>query len=106
MGTNLSTLTPIVQATRTATGALAGVANAAGALGNLIVASPQTTVGYQPQNPTQASGQIVPQGPSFVFHYEGEQSVDLESDITDHFIEDNSPIQDLIALRPAIIETH
>lgn len=41
-----------------------------------------------------------------MFHYEGEQTVAIESDITDHFIEDNTAIQDQIALKPEIITTH
>lgn len=37
----------------------------------------------------------------FVFDYEGETSVNLSADITDHYAEDNTAIQDHIALRPA-----
>lgn len=36
----------------------------------------------------------------FVFDVEGETSVTLESDITDHYVEDNSAIQDHWAVRP------
>lgn len=36
----------------------------------------------------------------FVFDYEGEEQITLESEITDHFAEDNSSVQDHIALRP------
>lgn len=103
---NLSTLTPIIQATKVATGALSVVSTAANGLANLIIASPQTTTGYQPQNPNSTNGQILAQGPSFVFNFEGEQSITLESDITDHYSEDNVAVQDQIALRPVIIETH
>lgn len=106
MATTLSTLAPIVQAGQTATAALGAAASTAQSLSNLIVASPQNTTGYQPQNPSTNTGQISNQGPSFVFNYEGEQSVTLESDITDHFTETNSPIQDQIALRPPLLETH
>lgn len=36
----------------------------------------------------------------FVFDYEGESSISLASEITDHYIEDNTAIQDHIAKRP------
>lgn len=87
---NLSSLAPL---TTTAT-----------ALSNLVLVSPQKVIGYQPQN---ASDDITAeQPPSLLFHYEGEQTVALESDITDHFVEDNTAIQDQIALKPETITTH
>ncbi|MDR3244663.1 MAG: hypothetical protein LBT79_07945 [Elusimicrobiota bacterium] len=39
----------------------------------------------------------------FIFDVKGEESVDFESDITDHYIESNSPLQDHIALKPIIV---
>lgn len=36
----------------------------------------------------------------FVFDYEGDDELAMESDITDHFAEDNSSTQDHIALKP------
>lgn len=39
----------------------------------------------------------------FVFDIINEDSVNLESDITDHYIEDNTTIQDQIALRPEVV---
>ena len=39
----------------------------------------------------------------FVFDYEGEDRLTMESDITDHYAEDNTAIQDHIALRPKMI---
>lgn len=78
------------------------------ALANLILVTPQSTVGYQPQR--QAAGVNVAisksYDPAILFHYEGDQSVLLESDITDHYVEDNSAINDQIALRPEIVTTH
>jgi hypothetical protein len=67
--------------------------------------SPQKTQGYQPQNPPNADGtpNTAQQPPSLLFHYEGENQSILESDITDHYIEDNTAIQDQIALRPEIV---
>ena len=37
----------------------------------------------------------------FVFDYEAETAVHLQADITDHYTEQNTPIQDHIALRPS-----
>lgn len=83
--------------------ALSNIATAATSLSNLILVSPQKTIGYQPQN---AEGVERQQPPPILFHYEGEQTVSLESDITDHYVEDNTAIQDQIALKPEIITTH
>jgi hypothetical protein len=85
---------------------LAPITTAATALSNLILVSPQSTVGYQPQNPTSPNGQTSQPPPAILFHYEGEQTVSLESDITDHYIEDNTAIQDQISLKPETITTH
>jgi len=85
---------------------LSNITNAATALSNLILVSPQKTIGYQPQSPPSKNGQQQQQPPSILFHYEGEQTALLESDITDHFVEDNTAIQDQIALKPEIITTH
>lgn len=94
MTINLSALTPIT--------------TAATALSNLILVSPQSTVGYAPQNPPNADGtpSVAQRPPSFLFNYEGEQTVTIESDITDHYVEDNTAIQDQIALKPEIVTTH
>jgi hypothetical protein len=76
-------------------------------LSNLLLASPQQTQGYQPQNAPSSTGLIslLSGPPSLLFHYEGEQKITLDSDITDHFIEDNTAIQDQIALKPIIVTT-
>lgn len=84
--------------------ALATATTAATALSNLILATPQSTLGYQPQN--QPGTTTLQQPPSFMFHYEGEQTVSLESDITDHYVEDNTAIQDQISIKPPTITTH
>lgn len=75
---------------------------AATSLSNLILVNPQQKIGYQPQNPDP---QAKPP-PGLLFHYEGEQTVAVESDITDHYIEDNTAIADQIALKPEVITTH
>ncbi len=87
---------------------LAPRTTAATALANLVLVSPQSTQGYQPQNPPNLNGDTSTQQkpPAILFHYEGEQTVQLTSDITDHFIEDNTAIQDQIALKPEIVTTH
>jgi hypothetical protein len=79
--------------------------------------NPQATVGYQPvatggQNSSSVLSQLTggllggQQPPSLLFHYEGENTVRLESDITDHYVEDNTAIQDQWALKPEIITVH
>lgn len=87
---------------------LASVTTAASALTGLIMVTPQSVVGYAPQNPTDSDGSVSinPSAPAILFHYEGEQSVNLQSDITDHYVEDNTAVQDQIALRPVTVTTH
>lgn len=67
---------------------------------------PQFTTGYQPQNPQSLLGQVGGNQQALLFHYEGENRATIESDITDHFVEDNTAIQDQIALRPEVITVH
>lgn len=74
---------------------ISGITNSvytANSLSNLILATPVNT-GYQ----AMVEGTLQK---SFLFHYEGEQSVSLESDITDHYSESNESISDHIATRP------
>lgn len=96
---------------------LAPITTAATALSNLVLVSPQATLGYQPgPNGGQNSGSVLsgltggllggPQPPALLFHYEGEQTVSLQSDITDHYVEDNTAIQDQWALKPERVTTH
>ena len=78
-------------------------------LSNLLLVTPKN-IGYQPQSlvvdvPYKAPEAPKEQPPSFLFDYEGEQSISLESDITDHYIEDNSVVNDHIALKPETITT-
>lgn len=69
------------------------------ALSGLIVVTPDP-VGYQPQSENEED--VEP--PRFLFTYEGQNQVILTSDITDHFVEDNTARQDHIALPPEIIK--
>lgn len=84
--------------------ALANVTSGITALSNLILVSPQNA-GYQPAAFVDANGVRHDQPKAFLFNYEGEQTYILQSDITDHYIEDNSAIQDQIALRPEMVTT-
>lgn len=100
-------LTPAnIQKGTTALNTLATVANAVGALGNLVLVSPATTLGYQPLSLPDSTGKTSPQGHSLIFHYEGENVAAIESDITDHPIETNSSIQDHVGLKPETITVH
>ena len=78
------------------------------ALSNLIAVTPNSNLGYQPQSKTPPNGILafLQQPTAILFHYEGEQTMTIESDITDHYIEDNTALQDQIALRPETVTTH
>lgn len=86
---------------------LAPITTAASALSSLVLVTPQSTSGYQPLNPPNADGKLNTAAlpPNFLFNYEGEQSLTLTSDITDHFVENNRAIQDQIALKPEVYVT-
>lgn len=82
----VSTLTSVTSAIQTVT--------------NVLLVSPQATVGYQPQGSPPLA---LP--PPILFHYEGEQTAELRSSITDHYSEANVAIQNSIALPPPKITT-
>lgn len=77
--------------------ALGSITSAANSISNLILVTPQDNIGYKPQ-------QLGENG--FLFDYEGENSILLQADITDHYVEDNSSIQDHIALKPEEVTVH
>lgn len=87
---------------------LSSITTGATALGNLILVSPQKTIGYQPQNGPVVGGkdQGAYANPAIVFHYEGEQTAQISSDITDHYIENNTAVNDQISLKPVMITTN
>lgn len=87
------------------TSAISNAANTALGLSNLILVSPQSTIGYQAQNFPSWKDDSSAQPPAILFNYEAEQSVSLSSDVTDHYIEDNTAIQDQVALKPETITT-
>lgn len=81
-------------------GQLSNTTNAATGLNNLILVTPQQNIGYQAQNsPSFVQDNSTPP-PALLFNYEGENSVTLSSDVTDHYIENNSTIQDQVSLKP------
>lgn len=71
----------------------------ANTLANLILVSPQKEIGIKPTQQGKMSLNV----PSLLFHIKGEEQANLRSDITDHFVEDNTAINDHITLRPEII---
>lgn len=86
-----------------------GVANATTgitSLANLILVTPQD-IGYYAQNAPIPAGAPQPEDAQreigLLFHYEGENTATLESDITDHYVENNSTISDQISIKPEII---
>lgn len=78
-----------------------GISPIANALSNIAMVIPGMNQGYQPTNPNWNE-----QPSPLIFHYEGENIVELSSDITDHFVEDNTAIQDQIAVRPEKVQVH
>lgn len=78
--------------------ALAQIQLTAQTLANVILVTPQQNTGYQPQTSAAAIDQ-------FLFDYEGENTTTLDADITDHYIETNTTIQDHIAQKPIMVTT-
>ena len=76
------------------------------AIAGILLVSPKTVIGYQPTGGTNIIGMPNILQPPLIFHYEGEQDVSLESDITDHYIETNEAVQDQVSLKPILINTH
>jgi hypothetical protein len=107
------------------TGGTSLISSVLSTLSSFLVATPQSTIGYQPQIapialgtvapvpipntiPTPANASNVLQGYNLtynplVFNYEGENTGTFESDITDNYVEQNFAAQDQIALKPVRI---
>lgn len=85
--------------------ALSSITTSASALSNLVLVTPENKGGYRPQNKPNKDGteSKAQPPPTLLFNYEGEQTVTLESDITDHYVEDNTAVQDQISLKPELI---
>lgn len=73
------------------------------ALSNLILVSPRQVIGYQPKNKKFERNK---EPPALLFTYEGENTFELECDITDHYVENNIAVQDQIAVKPEIVTVH
>jgi hypothetical protein len=71
-------------------------------LSNLAIINPNKNTGYQEQSAAIPAGAQEPSlnGKQYLFHIEGENAIELQSDITDSYVETNSAINDHIALRP------
>lgn len=85
--------------------ALSTLTTSATALSNLVLVTPNSPGGVQPQPKTYPDGTQDPSPPAFLFDFEGENKFSLKSEITDHYVEDNTAINDQIALAPEIITT-
>ena len=76
-------------------------------LGDIVLVSPKDVKGYQPKLPVDANGKPstgqAPKG--LLFHYEEQQVLTFEADITDHYVEDNTSLQDQVALKPEVFRT-
>ena len=98
---------------------LSQASNAATSLSNLVRVTPNQNQGIQNQNgpivnklntnvtipqPNGLTGALYKPS-TILFNFVGEEVIDLESDITDHYTENNSPLNDNIALRPEIFRT-
>lgn len=82
---------------------LAQATTTATTLSNLVLVTPQKQIGYRPQNAPTFVRNTAAQKDSYLFHFPGEQSVQLNSDITDHAIENNEFVNDQIALKPELV---
>ena len=69
--------------------------SAASAAADLILVSPQEYTGFTPDDGTNTAETF-----GYVFQVVGDETVNLQSDITDHYVEDNKSLQDHIALKP------
>jgi hypothetical protein len=72
----------------------------ASGLQDIALITSTTLSGYQQINDDGS------QGLSFLFHIEGENKIELKTDITDHFVENNTSIQDHAALPPIKVSVH
>lgn len=74
------------------------------ALSNLVIVSSQKTVGYQPQAVPGNNGSTNTKLASpLLFHYEGLNQVTQECDVTDNYLENNTVVNDQVAIKPLTI---
>ena len=87
---------------------LSGLLSDASSVGNLILVNPKINIGIRAKTKvktgsaatyfTNLLGLTPPE--TFLFHVPTEDSVTLTSDVTDHFVENNTAIADHVALKP------
>jgi hypothetical protein len=65
--------------------------------------SPDKEIGIRPY---VMIGNFKQKGSSFLFDVMEEEELNIEADITDYYLEDNSPVQDHIAFKPITIKLH
>lgn len=75
---------------------LSSITSAVNAVSDIILVNPKKDVGITAQKTADDS---------FLFHIKGEEVVSLTSDVTDHFVEDNSSLQDQVSLKPETVTT-
>ncbi len=75
---------------------LSSITSNVSSLSDLILVTPNRNYGVNPQF---SDGSTIPDR-GFLFNISGEEILNLTSDITDHFIENNTSLQDQIALKP------
>lgn len=78
-----------------------GLSQFAQGLSNLALVTPILSPAY---GPIDLQGNTL--GPSLIFNLEGENSVELQSEITDHFVQSNISVEDHIALKSEIVTVH
>lgn len=81
---------------------LQALSQPATALANLALITPATNYGYHAFN--ALSGNSL--GPAFLFNFEKENRVRLQSEFPDSWLEDNSALQDHAINKPPIIDVH
>lgn len=64
-------------------------------ISDIILVNPKKDVGITAQLTADES---------FLFHVKGEEMITLSSDVTDHYVENNTAIQDHVALKPEMIQ--
>jgi len=77
-------------------------------ISNIIMVNPQQNIGIRPQplvdfnqgSPSILQTIIPKPSESFLFHIPTEDKASVSSDITDHYTEDNTALQDQISLKP------
>ena len=82
---------------------MSDITNVSGVLDNIALVIPDSNSGY---TPTFSNGLDLENQTPLIFHYEGLNQIEIASDITDHYAEDNTTLQDHASLRPEKISVH